>query len=80
MPIRLRKFIGAVALFALVIVWALVAMALAQVPAIRDNTAVSIAYYVIAGLGWVLPAMPLVSWMSAPEVRKRASGIRTDDA
>jgi hypothetical protein len=64
MPIRLRKFIGAVALFVLVIVWALVAMALAQVPAIRDNTIVSVAYYVIAGLGWVLPAMPIVTWMS----------------
>ena len=32
MPIRLRKFIGTVALFVLVIVWALVAMALAQAP------------------------------------------------
>ena len=37
MPLRLRKFIGAIALFVLVIVWALVAMALAQMPAIRDN-------------------------------------------
>jgi hypothetical protein len=64
MPIRLRKFIGAVALFVLVIVWALVAMALAQVPAIRDNTILSVAYYAVAGLGWVLPAMPVVSWMS----------------
>jgi len=64
MPIRLRKFIGAVVLFVLVVVWALVAMALAQAPAIRDNTYLSIAYYVIAGLGWVLPAMPVVSWMS----------------
>jgi hypothetical protein len=64
MPIRLRKFIGAVALFVLVIVWALVAMALAQAPLIHDNTIASIAYYVLAGLGWVVPAMPLVSWMS----------------
>jgi len=64
MPIRLRKFIGAIALLVLVIVWALVAMALAQAPAIHDNTVLSIAYYVIAGLGWVLPAMPIVSWMS----------------
>ena len=64
MPIRLRKFIGAVALFVLVIVWALVAMALAQAPAIRDNAILSVAYYVVAGLGWVLPAMPLVAWMS----------------
>jgi Protein of unknown function (DUF2842) len=64
MPIRLRKFIGAVALFVLVIVWALVAMALAQAPAIRDNSYLSVAYYVIAGIGWVVPAMPIVAWMS----------------
>jgi hypothetical protein len=64
MPIRLRKFIGAILLFVLVIVWALVAMALAQAPVIHDNTIASIAYYVIAGIGWVLPALPIVSWMS----------------
>jgi Protein of unknown function (DUF2842) len=51
-------------LFVLVIVWALVAMGLAQAPAIHDSTFASIAYYVIAGIGWVLPAMPLVRWMS----------------
>jgi hypothetical protein len=70
MPVRFRKLIGAVALFALVLIWALVAMAVAQFPAIHDNTVLSILYYVIAGLGWVLPAMPLVSWMSGPTVRK----------
>jgi hypothetical protein len=65
MPVRLRKFIGAIALFVLVTVWALITMAVAQFPAIRDSTVLSILYYVIAGLGWILPAMPLVSWMSA---------------
>ena len=64
MPIRLRKFLGTIALFVLVIVWALVAMALAQSPAIHDSAFLSIAYYVIAGIGWVLPAMPIVAWMS----------------
>ena len=67
---RLRKFIGAVALFVLVLAWALIAMAVAQFPAIRDSTVLSILYYVIAGLGWVLPAMPLVSWMSRPTIRQ----------
>jgi hypothetical protein len=71
MPIRLRKFIGAVALFVLVIVWALVAMALAQAPAIHDNTFASVAYYMVAGMGWVLPAMPLVRWMSAPRISNK---------
>jgi hypothetical protein len=73
MPIRLRKFIGAVALFVLVIVWALVAMALAQAPAIHDSTLGSIAYYVFAGIGWVLPAMPLVRWMSRPAIKNQGS-------
>jgi Protein of unknown function (DUF2842) len=64
MSLRLRKFIGAIALLVLVIVWALTAMALAQVPAIRENAFAATLYYVIAGLGWVVPAMPLVRWMS----------------
>ena len=67
MPLRVRKFVGAIALFVLVIVWALLAMAFAQAPAIRDSTPLSITYYVVAGLGWVLPAMPLVRWMSRIE-------------
>jgi hypothetical protein len=72
MPIRLRKFIGAILLFVLVIVWALVAMALAQAPVIHDNAIASVAYYVIAGIGWVLPALPIVSWMS-PNAQERST-------
>jgi hypothetical protein len=67
MPIRLRKLIGAVALFALVIVWALLAMALAQSVLTSTSGLVAVIYYVVAGLGWVLPAMPLVRWMSRPD-------------
>ena len=66
MPIRLRKLIGAVALILLVTSWALVAMALAQFPVIKANGVIEAVYYVVAGLGWVLPAMPLVRWMSRP--------------
>jgi hypothetical protein len=71
MPIRLRKLIGTIGLLILVVVWALLAMALAQAPTIRDNAILSTAYYVIAGLGWVLPAMPLVWWMSRPDAGRR---------
>jgi Protein of unknown function (DUF2842) len=66
-PIRLRKLIGAVALIALVVTWALVAMALAQAPAIKANGVIEVIYYALAGLGWVLPAMPLIRWMSRPD-------------
>jgi Protein of unknown function (DUF2842) len=75
MPIRLRKFLGTIALLVLVIVWALLAMALAQAPVIHDSAALSITYYVVAGLGWVLPAMPIVAWMS----RSADDGGRTTE-
>jgi len=71
MSIRLRKLIGAVALILLVTSWVLIAMALAQFPVIRANGVIEAIYYVVAGLGWVLPAMPLVRWMSG--------GRKTDD-
>ena len=63
MPIRLRKLIGAVVLIVLVVTWALVAMALAQFPAIKANGVVEVIYYVVAGMGWVLPGMLVVKWM-----------------
>ncbi|HLH92140.1 MAG TPA: DUF2842 domain-containing protein [Xanthobacteraceae bacterium] len=67
MPIRLRKLIGTIALLTLVIGWALVAMALAQPVLATGNRIAEALYYVLAGIGWVLPAMPVVSWMSRPE-------------
>jgi len=67
--LRPRKLFGAIALFVLVTLWALFAMALAQMPAIREHAVISIAYYVVAGLGWVLPAMPIVAWMSRTPTR-----------
>lgn len=66
MRARTRKLIGTVALFALVIVWALLAMALAQSALTSINGLVAAIYYVVAGLGWVLPAMPLIKWMQKP--------------
>jgi dipeptide/tripeptide permease len=67
MSIRTRKFIGTIALLTLVMTWGLLAMALAQSVLTNINGFVATLYYVIAGLGWVLPAMPLISWMSRPE-------------
>jgi hypothetical protein len=66
MPIRLRKFIGAILLILLVVTWALLAMAFAQSPLVKANGVIEVIYYVVAGLGWVLPAMPLIRWMSRP--------------
>jgi hypothetical protein len=64
MPIRTRKFLGTIALLILVVVWSLMGMAVAQMPALAASGWLQAAFYVVAGLGWVLPAMPIVSWMS----------------
>ena len=68
MGIRTRKLIGTLGLLVLVSVWALLAMAFAQFALRAQSGIVAGLFYVIAGLGWVLPAMPLVSWMSRPDV------------
>ena len=67
MSIRIRKLIGTIALLVLVSVWGLLAMALAQSVLTDINGLVAAIYYVVAGLGWVLPAMPIVSWMAKPD-------------
>jgi hypothetical protein len=67
MSVRSRKLVGTVALLVLVCVWGLLAMALAQSVLTDINGFVAAIYYVVAGLGWVLPAMPLISWMAKPD-------------
>jgi hypothetical protein len=42
---RIRKLIGAFALLALVVVWSLLAMALAQIVLVRSNGLLDFAYY-----------------------------------
>ncbi|MGE0565009.1 MAG: DUF2842 domain-containing protein [Pseudolabrys sp.] len=66
MSLRLKKLIGAIALLLLVTVWALLAMALAQSALTSTTGLIAGIYYVVAGLGWVLPAMPLIKWMQKP--------------
>ncbi len=70
MSIRARKFVGAILLLLLVSAWALIGMAVAQFPPIFDNAWLAGVYYIVVGLGWVLPAMPLIRWMVRAERRE----------
>jgi hypothetical protein len=67
MTIRTRKFLGAILLLVLAAVWALTMMAVAQMPWLANSGWRQAIFYVVAGMGWVLPAMPIVSWMSRPD-------------
>ena len=62
-----RKFFGTVALLVLVVVWSLLGMTIAQTPWLANSGLLQAVFYVVAGLGWVLPAMPIISWMSRPD-------------
>lgn len=64
---RTRKFIGAVAMLFFVCFYALAVMALAQ-GAIQDAGKLAQAiFYVVAGIGWIIPLMPLIKWMERPD-------------
>jgi len=67
MTIRTRKFLGTIALLVLVVVWSLTGMAAAQMPMIANSGWLQAIYYVVVGIGWVLPAMPIISWMARPD-------------
>ena len=67
MTIRTRKFFGAIALLLVAAGWSLMGMAVAQMPWLANSGLLQTIFYVVAGMGWVLPAMPIVSWMSRPD-------------
>ena len=61
---RTRKFIGAVVMLAFVIVYALVAMMLAQSRPTQEAAGlVQTLIYAVLGLAWIFPLMPLIRWM-----------------
>lgn len=63
-----RKFVGVVLTLAFVIVYALVAMALAQARFVRTAPdLLQWTYYAVIGMGWILPIMPLIRWMERPD-------------
>jgi Na+/H+-dicarboxylate symporter len=62
-----RKLIGTIVLLAFIIVYALIAMAIAE-GRIRDAPAlIQTVVYIVLGLVWVLPVMPLIRWMERPD-------------
>ena len=61
---RNRKLIGAFALIGFVVIYALVAMALAQARPLQEaSKLVQGLFYAVLGIGWILPIMPLIKWM-----------------
>jgi len=67
MTVKTRKLIGTVVLLVFLAAYAL---AVASIGAGRITTAsplVQLAYFVVAGLAWVVPAGLLIRWMQRPD-------------
>jgi len=60
---RNRKLLGTVLILVFVCVYALVAMALAQGRITEAPKLVQTIAYVVLGLAWVPPLLPLIKWM-----------------
>jgi hypothetical protein len=61
---RQRKLIGAFAMLAFVILYALLAMALAQARPLQEaSKLVQALSYAVMGTAWIVPMFPLIKWM-----------------
>ncbi len=50
-------------------VYALIAMALAQARPVQEAPGVvQAAFYMVFGMAWILPMMPLIKWMERPDL------------
>lgn len=64
LPIRIKKLIGTFLIVALVIVYSLVAVAVATATLAEAPWYAHLAYFGFTGILWVLPAMAIIKWMS----------------
>ncbi|WP_061934567.1 DUF2842 domain-containing protein [Aureimonas sp. AU22] len=63
MPVRIKKLIGVFVLLALVVVYAVFATAFASLYLGDSPGWVHLAYFLVTGLFWIVPAMFVISWM-----------------
>lgn len=67
MPRRLRTLIGTVVILVFVMAYAILAMTLAESRIQGAPKLVQTIAYLILGIAWVLPLLPLIKWMEGPK-------------
>ncbi|WP_185982462.1 DUF2842 domain-containing protein [Aureimonas mangrovi] len=63
MPVRIKKLVGTVVLVLIVVIYAVLATAIATTYLADAGGLVHLLYFALSGLLWVLPAMMLIRWM-----------------
>ncbi len=67
MGTRARKLIGTVVMLAFICFYALFAMAVAEGRISEAPKLIQTVAYIVLGLIWVVPLMPLIRWMAKPD-------------
>ena len=62
MPLRLRKFIGLIAILAFCVVYVVVAVTISDY--LPDHWAVRLIFYALVGTLWGVPLFPVIKWMN----------------
>ena len=63
---NLRKLVGTIVLVVFILLYSLIAMTIAAAKLPGTSGWVQLAYFVVAGLIWVVPAGALIWWMERP--------------
>jgi uncharacterized membrane protein YuzA (DUF378 family) len=64
---RKRKLVGTVAILVFVMLYGPIAMALAESRILEAPKWVQAIAYMLIGLAWILPLLPLIRWMERPD-------------
>jgi hypothetical protein len=64
---RVRMLLGTIAMLAFIMIYAPLAMALADSRIAEAPGLVQPVIYCILGVAWVFPLMPLIRWMERPD-------------
>jgi hypothetical protein len=64
---RTRKLIGTAAILVFVLIYGPIAMALAESRILEAPQAVQVVAFIVLGLIWIVPLLPLIRWMERPD-------------
>lgn len=66
MNVRLKKLIGSVLIVVIAMLYALLATTIASAKLADANGWIHLAYFLVTGVLWIVPAMFIISWMMRP--------------
>jgi predicted membrane channel-forming protein YqfA (hemolysin III family) len=73
MPRRRRKLIGAIVMIVVVLAYGPLAMALAESRIKAAPQPLQVLAYIVLGLAWIVPLLPLIRWMERPDEPRPAN-------